>query len=74
MIYQNSFFQLDTESKKVFDENGKELHITGNAYHMLAFLCEKKNATLTEIGDYLDWAKDYTENHLRQYRYYDKSI
>ncbi len=74
MIYKHEYFQLDTESKKVFDENGKELLLTGNAYRMLVFLCEKKHANLTEIGDYLDHAKEYTENHLRQYRYKIETI
>ncbi len=69
MIYQHSYFQLDTEAKKIFDENGKELVLTGNAYRMLVFLCANKHASLTKIGEYLDWAKEYTENHLRQYRY-----
>lgn len=69
MIYQHQYFQLDTEAKRVFDENGKELVLTGNAYRVLVFLCEKRNANLTQIGEFLDWAKDYTENHLRQYRY-----
>lgn len=69
MIYKHDYFQLDTDSKKVFDENGKELLLTGNAYRMLVFLCANRNATLTQIGDFLDWAKDYSENHLRQYRY-----
>lgn len=74
MIYQHQYFRLNTESKKVFDENGKKLVLTGNAYRMLVFLCEKKHATLTEIGDYLDHAKEYTENHLRQYRYKIETI
>ena len=69
MIYQHQYFQLDTEGKKVFDENGKELVLTGNAYMMLVFLCANKHANLTQIGEYLDHAKEYTENHLRQYRY-----
>lgn len=74
MIYQHRYFQVDTESKRVFDENGKELVLTGNAYRMLVFLCANKNANLTQIGEFLDWAKDYTENHLRQYRYKINSI
>jgi len=69
MIYQHKYFQIDTEAKRIFDENGKELSLTGNAYRMLVFLCANKNATLTQIGEFLDWAKEYTENHLRQYRY-----
>ena len=69
MAYRHRYFQLDDKSKKVFDENEKELHLTGNSYRMLVFLCDKKSANLTEIGDCLDWAKDYDENHLRQYRY-----
>lgn len=69
MRYQHQYFKLDTQAKKVWDENGKELQLTGNGYRLLAFLCEKKSANLTQIGDFLDWAKDYNENHLRQYRY-----
>ena len=69
MIYRHQHFQLDTETKKVFDEDGKELVLVGNSYRVLVFLCANKNATLTQIGDFLDWAKEYTENHLRQYRY-----
>jgi len=38
MIYKHKFFVLDPESRKVYDENGKELHLTGNAYRMLVFL------------------------------------
>ena len=76
MIYKHPCFKLDTESKKVFDENGKELALTGNAYRLLVFLCGKNNATLTDINDYFDpaGAKDYTENHIRQYRYKINSI
>ena len=69
MIYQHKYFQLDTKSKKVIDSNGKELILTGNSYRMLVFLCANKNATLSQIGEFLDWAKEYTENHIRQYRY-----
>lgn len=69
MRYKHQYFILDIDSKKVFDENNKELHLTGNAYRLLVFLCKKKNANLTEIGEYLDWVKDYDENHIRQYRY-----
>ena len=69
MIYKHQYFALDTQSKKVFGENGKELRLTGNAYRMLIFLCENRNANLTEIGDHFDWVKDYNENHIRQYRY-----
>ena len=69
MIYKHPQFVLNTESKKVVDENGKKLRITGNTYRVLVFLCEKKNATLSDIGACLDWAKEYTENHIRQYRH-----
>ena len=76
MIYKHQCFKLDAESKKVFDENNKELVLTGNAYRLLVFLCCKNNATLTGINDYFDpaGAKDYTENHVRQYRYKINSI
>lgn len=74
MMYTHKYFTLNSESKKVFDENGKELRLTGNAYRVLVFLCENKNANITEIGNYLDWAKDYDENNIRQYRYKINSI
>jgi len=76
MILKHQYFQLDTESRKVFDENNKELVLTGNAYRLLVFLCEKNNVTITEINEHFDpaGAKDYTENHIRQYRYKINSI
>ena len=74
MYHKNSKFILDDKRRLVFDENNKELRLTGNAYRLLVFLCKQGSATLTEIGDYLDWAKDYNENHLRQYRYKINSI
>lgn len=76
MIYNHPFFSLDTESQRVFDENKKELALTGNAYRLLVFLCKKKNATLTDINDFFDpaGAKEYTENHVRQYRHKINSI
>ena len=55
MIYKHEQFILNTEDRKVFDENKKELRLTGNAYRMLEFLCKNKNANLTEIGDFFDW-------------------
>jgi len=71
MIFKHRYFKLDTASKKVFDENKKELALTGNAYRLLVFLCDRKNATLTDINDFFDpaGAKEYTENHVRQYRH-----
>jgi len=54
MVYKHHSFTLDTESRKVFDENNKELRLTGNSYRLLVFLCENKTANITEIGDYLD--------------------
>lgn len=69
MFYKHHYFSVDTKRKMVFDENWKELRLTGNAYRVLVFLCDNKCANLTEIGEFLDTAKDYEENHLRQYRY-----
>ena len=31
MIYKYKHFTLDTKSRKVFDENKRELRLTGNA-------------------------------------------
>lgn len=69
MFYKHKYFQLDTKSRKVYDENSKELNLTSNAFRVLAFLCKNKNVNITEIGEMLDYAKDYDENHIRQYRY-----
>ena len=69
MLYKHQHFVLDKDKRKVFDENQRELRLTGNAYRMLVFLCENGSSTVTEIGDYLDWAKNYNEDHLRQYKY-----
>jgi len=69
MIYNHKYFILDTNTKRVLDENNKELRLTGNSYRVLVFLCANKSGTVTDIGGYLDFAKDYDENHIRQYRY-----
>lgn len=69
MFYKHQYFAINLDTKKVFDTNSKELHITGNSYRVLIFLCENKSGTITDIGTKLDWAKDYDENNLRQYRY-----
>jgi formylglycine-generating enzyme required for sulfatase activity len=76
MIFKHRYFKLDTTSKKVFDENRKELALTGNSFRMLSYLCNKKNATLTDINDFFDpaGAKEYTENHVRQYRHKINSL
>lgn len=69
MNFKHQYFYLDTKLRKVFDENNKELHLTGNSFRVLVFLCNNGSATVTEIGDFLDRVKDYDENHIRQYRY-----
>lgn len=74
MYYKHDYFILDTDKRIVTDENGKELRLTGNAYRVLVFLCANQSGTVTDIGDFLDHAKDYDENHLRQYRYKINSI
>lgn len=74
MIYRHKHFNLNTKLRKVFDENNKELRLTGNAFRVLVFLCENEASTITDIGEYLDGAKDYDENHMRQYRYKINSI
>jgi len=76
MVFKHRYFKLNTESKRVFDENHKELALTGNAYRLLVFLCDKRNVTLTDINEFLDpaGAKEYTENHIRQYRYKINSL
>lgn len=74
MIYKHQHFTLDTEKRTVHDENNKLLRITGNAYRVLVFLCANKSGTVNDIGGYLDFAKDYDENHIRQYRYKINSV
>lgn len=69
MIYKHKYFILDPDVRKIFDENNKELKITGNSFRVLVFLCEHGPATVTDISDILDRAKDYDEDHIRQYRY-----
>lgn len=65
MIYKHNYFILDTDTKKVLDENNKELRLAGNSYRVLVFLCANNSGTVTDIGGYLDFAKDYDENHIR---------
>lgn len=69
MLYKHQFFSLDTDSRQVFDEHYKELRLTGNAYRVLVFLCVNRHATITDIGEFLDREKNYSEDHIRQYRY-----
>lgn len=69
MVYKHKKFSLNTETRGVYDENNKLLRITGNVYRTLVFLCANKAGTITEIGEYLDRAKEYNEDHLRQYKY-----
>ena len=61
MLHKHNFFSLDTDSRQVFDEHGKELRLTGNAYRVLVFLCANKQGMITDIGDFLDREKDYSE-------------
>ncbi|MDD4412205.1 MAG: hypothetical protein PHR00_00975 [Patescibacteria group bacterium] len=69
MFYKHKNFIIDIDLRKVFDENHKELAITGNAYLTLVFLCNHGSANVTDIGYALDMMKDYNEDHIRQYRY-----
>lgn len=32
MIYKHQYFRLDSESRKVWDENGQEPRLIGNSY------------------------------------------
>ncbi len=83
MIYIHQYFSLDTEKKKVFDENGRELYLTGNAYWLLLLLCEKfpQSLSLTDIDTYFETIvcskgtkgkgeenHDYTEDYIRRLR------
>ncbi len=61
MVYKHKYFKLDSENKSIFDENDKELRLTGNAFRVLDFLCKKKNANITEIGGFLDWPRIMTK-------------
>lgn len=86
MIFKHKYFTLDTKSRRVYDEHGKLLRITGNAYLMLEFLCKERHGTVTDIGDVLDRigkkrSKDetrvimgYTEDDLRQLKYKINSL
>jgi hypothetical protein len=69
MTYKHDRFTINTGTRKVYDEYNKELRITGNAYRVLVFLCRNGASTVTQIGDFLDHAKNYSEDHIRQYRY-----
>ncbi|MCX6766755.1 MAG: formylglycine-generating enzyme family protein [Candidatus Moranbacteria bacterium] len=71
MIFKHQYFQLDTDARKVFDENGRELYFTGNSYKLLCFLCEKGSANISDINVFFDPAasREYKEDHIRQYRY-----
>jgi len=69
MLYKHKRFTINTKIRKIYDEHNRVLRITGNAYRVFVFLCRNGPSTVTQIGDHLDHAKDYRENHIRQYRY-----
>lgn len=71
MIYKHRYFKIDTESRKVWDENDKELSLTGKGYEILVFLCENEKATVDEVGDFLygDSEKLYDYGTIRQHPY-----
>lgn len=74
MIYKNKYFILDASARKVNDENGKQLRITGNAYLMLEYLCRTNHGTVTEIGEAIDRFGEYNEDDLRQLKYKINSL
>jgi len=69
MIYKHKHFSLDPQGRQVWDENGKPLRLTGNAYLMLEFLCKERHGTVTDIGDAIDRFADLNEDDLRQLKY-----
>ena len=38
MFYKHRFFSINTKSRQVYNEHGKELKITGNSFRVLVFL------------------------------------
>ena len=66
MFYKNKHFTLNTETREVFDENGKPSLVTGNAYRLLEFLCDNKRATLTDIIELLGVGDYFDDNNARQ--------
>ena len=69
MFYQHKNFILDSDKRKVYNRFSEEFRISGNSYRILEYLSKNVSATIVEIGDFLDWAKDYDHNNIRQYRY-----
>ena len=71
MVYKHQYFKLDTKKREVWDENGKELSLTGRSYDVLEFLCKNEKPTVDEVGDFLDGDSmklpDY--NVIRQHPY-----
>ncbi|MCX6738971.1 MAG: SUMF1/EgtB/PvdO family nonheme iron enzyme [Candidatus Parcubacteria bacterium] len=69
MFYKHKYFTLNTEDRSVLDENSKKAHVTGNAYLLLEFLCERgKAATLTDVIELLGVRDSFDENNVRQLR------
>ena len=69
MVYKHQYFVLDSEKQKVWDENGKELHLVGKPYTMLAFLCTHGASTAIAINDEIDRVALISDNSFRQYRH-----
>lgn len=68
MIFKHERFTLDPEKQKVRDENGKELHLVGKPYKMLAYLCAHGASPANDINDEIDPNELTSDNSFRQYR------
>jgi len=64
MVYLHKQFQLDEQQQIVYDEKGRELRILGNAYLMLAHLCQNKKATHKELAVLLGLGELYNGNRI----------
>lgn len=66
MIYKHKFFSLDSDLQIVYNNEGGELRIVGDAYTLLLALCEKKTMSLGEVKDFLGIDKEYHGRRIRE--------
>ncbi|MEK7603721.1 MAG: SUMF1/EgtB/PvdO family nonheme iron enzyme [Patescibacteria group bacterium] len=67
MVYRHQSFTLNSDGKKAYNRYGDEVRLVGDAFRFLEFLCQQPNnrATVTDIGDYLDRFKDFSDAYFR---------
>jgi hypothetical protein len=66
MVYRHKFFSLNSDLQIVYNSDGGELRIAGDAYTLLFALCEKKTMSLEEVKKFLGVGKEYHGRKIKE--------